>query len=121
LQATNFEQVIATQNKQLHQKTQLLGTQTAEIKKLQCEKQCVLDKIKQLGNQVQVQELQGQLHEAVQEASMLRQVAQTHGKETALLKAQATALRMKLNEADAENARLGSACTAAQSKADVRF
>eukprot|EP00892_Ulva_mutabilis_P012122 jgi/Ulvmu1/9282/UM050_0031.1 len=117
LRAQKFEKLIRTQNAQLDQKSALLGTQCADLKRLEHEKQCLHDRIKELSSQAQVQELQAQLDRAVQKSDALQDVARTHGKQTGLLKAQATALHLKLKEMEAENARLIHAHAAAQSKA----
>lgn len=119
MQARKFEQVIAAQNIQLNQKTALLGSQLIEMQRLERDKQCLSDKIQEMSNQVQVQELQAQLSEAVQQADALRDVAHTHGKESSLLKAQATALQMKLKQVQEDKRRLENACSLAQSAAEV--
>lgn len=55
------------------------------------------------------------------DAEGLRINAESHGKKVALFKAQTTALQMKLKEVMAENGRLESLCSAAQSKAEVCY
>lgn len=116
-----MKNIVEAQNTQLSQKTNMLGSQWSEIQRLQEDNQALRQQLESFGSEDKLQDLKMRMQCTEQDAQTLRNNAQAYGKKTALLKAQATALQIKLKEVTIENARLERACSAAQSKAEVSF
>lgn len=119
MQARKFEKVIEAQNAKLSEKTALLGSHWEKMQQLRQEKDSLWQRLQQNRTEDEVKEVQMKLQASEVHVLDLQKDAQSHGKTVALLRAQSTALQMKLDNAITEKADLQTAVIEAKKTTEV--